>query len=174
MQNYQKTYLKVLGYDLKDTTILNKIVCELTGQIADDIHHIKFLMSGVDRQDYPFERLIALTRELHTKFGDKKQYFDYLLWIHYLNVSYYFPEFDIKYFPESIFDWKSDTPTHDNMFDFYSKCLECGYYVEVWEMPDHCLLQVYNFAGNKIKEFRKESKFDIFAKPINISKPILV
>lgn len=170
MQKYQRTYLVCAGYDLKEPDILNQIKSELSGQRADDIHHIKFLMTGIDRQDYPFERLIALTRDEHTKFGDKKQYFDYLLWVHYI---FHADEVDIElvFYPNSIFGWTSyNEDVHANMYDFYQEMMKRKYYVEVWEMPDHCILQVYNSVGNMIKEFRKPTKFEIFEKPLNIPK----
>lgn len=170
MQKYQQTYIKGSGHDINDPTILNNIVSELSGKRADDIHHIKYLMTGVDRQDYPFERLIALTRDEHNKFGDKKQYFDYLLWAHYLYIDTQF--MNDEYFPDCIFDWTGDTNAHENMFHFYMKCIERNYYVEMWEMPDHCHMQVYNSAGNVIKEMRKETKFEIFERSVTIPKPV--
>lgn len=172
MQKYQKTYLKAIGFDFEEPNAINNIKSELSGKRADDIHHIKYLMTGVDRQDYPFERLIALTRDEHNKFGDKKQYFDYLLWMHYINFAYNNTLFDLKYFPDSIFDWSGDTHEHDVMFEFYVKCLDRRYYVEMWEMPDHTLMQVYNSAGNVIKEIRKETKFEIFQRSVTIPKPV--
>lgn len=172
MQKYQKTYIKALGLNVKDSDVLAMLKSEISGLQAHDIHHIKYMMTGVERQDYPFERLIALTRDEHTKFGDKKQYFDYLLWVHYFKVQEHYKEFDIKYFPNSIFDWEGNTPAHDSLFEFYEKCLERGYYVEVWEMPDQCSISVFNSIGNKIKEFSKRTKFEIFERTVNLPKPV--
>lgn len=173
MQKYQRTYIKGMGHDPNDESMINNLVSEISGKKADDIHHIKYLMEGIDRQDYPVHRLIALTREEHNKFGDKKQYFDYLLWVHYHTMPSYLTEIELeKWFPDCIFDWENSTgqDAHMNMYHFYQNVLERNYYVEVWEYPDHCLVQVYNNKGNLIKELRKETKFEIFSKSVNLIK----
>ena len=66
MKKHTKIYFKALGYNLNDF-----IACEISGQPAIDIHHlISRGRGGTDR----IENLMALTRELHIKLGDKNQY----------------------------------------------------------------------------------------------------
>lgn len=57
------------------------IPCEITGKTAQDVHHI---WARSIRKDLEFEisNLMALSREMHIKYGDKKQWRDYLQEIH--------------------------------------------------------------------------------------------
>lgn len=72
MKSYTKEYLKYFGYGLEDF-----IPCEICNSKAVDIHHIearskhKNLLNNIDN-------LMALCRNCHIKFGDKKQYKDML------------------------------------------------------------------------------------------------
>jgi hypothetical protein len=77
MKSYTKTYLKYFGYVADDT-----ILCEVCGMRAQDIHHIECRgMGGSDKKD-DISNLMAVCRDCHIKFGDKKQYIDYLTDIH--------------------------------------------------------------------------------------------
>ena len=59
----------------------NEILCEITGEIANDLHHIE---SRGRRKDLEFEltNIMAVTREVHNFFGDKKAYKDWLKEVH--------------------------------------------------------------------------------------------
>lgn len=77
MLKYIRTYYAYFGYDESDF-----IPSEISGERAVDINHIFCKgMGGSKTKDY-IENLIALTREEHIKYGDKKQYFDYLQQVH--------------------------------------------------------------------------------------------
>lgn len=67
------TYLKHFGYDISDF-----IPCEVCGTTAIDIHHIEARGIGGSKQADNIENLMALCREDHIKYGDKKQYKDFL------------------------------------------------------------------------------------------------
>jgi len=67
------TYLKHFGYDISDF-----IPCEVCGKTAIDIHHIEARGIGGSKQGDNIENLMALCREDHIKYGDKKQYKDFL------------------------------------------------------------------------------------------------
>ena len=58
------------------------IKCEICGKMAQDIHHIECRGMGGTKKPENIENLMALCRECHIKFGDKKQYKDYLKDIH--------------------------------------------------------------------------------------------
>jgi hypothetical protein len=75
MKNHTKIYMKAFGYDVSDF-----IPSEISCQKAVDIHHIVSRKRG--GKDV-IENLMALTREEHEKFGDKVEFKDWLLVIHY-------------------------------------------------------------------------------------------
>ena len=94
MQKYKKIYLESLGYELSDF-----ICCELSGKKPVDIHHI--IGRGKKGQDR-IENLMALTRENHIKYGDKKQYMKLLLIKHKEFLDFNGVTYDNKYFNEII------------------------------------------------------------------------
>jgi len=74
MQKHTEVYLDAIGYDTTDY-----ITSELTPQPAVDIHHIIGRGKGGKNR---IENLIALTREQHLCFGDKKDWMYFLLTKH--------------------------------------------------------------------------------------------
>lgn len=77
MKNHTKIYMDAFGYGTEDF-----IPSEISGQRASDIHHIRCRgMGGSDDKDN-IGNLMALTRDEHHKYGDKKQYMDMLQNIH--------------------------------------------------------------------------------------------
>lgn len=79
MKKYTKIYFQESGIDPYDY-----IPCECCSKQAVDIHHIDCKgMGGNPSGDKDvFENLMALCRECHEEYGDKKQYKDYLQEIH--------------------------------------------------------------------------------------------
>ena len=61
------------GYDISSF-----IPCEVCGKKAIDIHHVEARGLGGSKEADAIENLMALCREDHVKFGDKKQYKDFL------------------------------------------------------------------------------------------------
>lgn len=94
MVKYKRIYLESLGYAPSDF-----IACELSGQKAIDIHHI--IGRGKKGQDR-IENLMALTRENHLKYGDKKQYMKLLLIKHKDFLDLNGVTYDNNYFNELI------------------------------------------------------------------------
>lgn len=76
MKNHTKLYLESFGYDVTDF-----IQCEICHKQAVDIHHIDARGMGGTNKD-SIENLMALCRECHIHFGDKKQFKEYLKTIH--------------------------------------------------------------------------------------------
>ena len=73
MKKHTMTYLNHFGYDISDF-----IPCEVCGKTAIDIHHIEARGIGGSKEADNIENLMALCREDHLKFGDKKQYKEFL------------------------------------------------------------------------------------------------
>ena len=73
MKKYTLTYFKHFGYDISDF-----IPCEVCGKTAVDIHHIEARGIGGSKEADNIENLMALCREDHLKYGDKKQYKEFL------------------------------------------------------------------------------------------------
>lgn len=78
MRPHTKIYMNALGYDISDF-----IPSELPPHNkAVDIHHIDSRKMGGSRSKDRIENLMALTREEHDKYGDKKQYRRFLIEAH--------------------------------------------------------------------------------------------
>jgi hypothetical protein len=73
MKNHTKVYLKHFGYTGEDF-----IPCETCGARAVDIHHIEARGMGGTKKEDTIDNLMALCREHHLEYGDKKQYMDFL------------------------------------------------------------------------------------------------
>ena len=65
------------GYGVDDF-----IPSEISGERATDVHHIDCRGMGGSKNKDDIKNLIALTRKEHIKYGDKKQYKDFLYKIH--------------------------------------------------------------------------------------------
>jgi 5-methylcytosine-specific restriction endonuclease McrA len=79
---HTKIYLNYFGYDITDF-----IPCENCGRKAVDIHHIDCRGMGGSKVKDTIINLMALCRECHIDFGDKKQYLDYLRHVHELKLK---------------------------------------------------------------------------------------
>ena len=77
MKKYTRTYLTYFGYDETDF-----ISCEVCNKQAVDIHHIEAKGMGGSKTKDNIENIMALCRDCHMKYGDKKQYKDFLKQIH--------------------------------------------------------------------------------------------
>ena len=77
MKKHTKIYLQYFGYDTTDF-----IPCEVCGQQSVDIHHVEARGMGGSKIKDVIENLMAVCRECHIKYGDKKQYKDFLKEIH--------------------------------------------------------------------------------------------
>ena len=75
MKPYVKTYINALGLDPSEP-----IYSELSGNVANDIHHIEARgMGGTSNPERnSIFNLMALTRDEHEKYGDRKQYKQFL------------------------------------------------------------------------------------------------
>ena len=82
MKKYTLTYFKHFGYDISDF-----IPCEVCGKTAVDIHHIEARGIGGSKDADNIENLMALCREDHLKYGDKKQHKEWLKSIHEQRLS---------------------------------------------------------------------------------------
>jgi 5-methylcytosine-specific restriction endonuclease McrA len=72
MKKHTKIYFEHYGYDISDF-----IACEICGTKAVDIHHIDARGMGGTKKDN-INNLMALCRECHLYYGDKKEFKDYL------------------------------------------------------------------------------------------------
>ena len=82
MKKHTRIYLDYFGYGEEDI-----IPCEACGKKAVDIHHIECRgMGGSITKDY-IGNLMALCRDCHDKYGDKKQYIEILQAIHNLKLE---------------------------------------------------------------------------------------
>jgi hypothetical protein len=82
LKKHTLTYFNHFGYDISDF-----IPCEVCGKTAVDIHHIEARGIGGSKEADAIENLMALCREDHIKFGDKKQYKEWLKSVHLQKLS---------------------------------------------------------------------------------------
>jgi len=82
MKNHTKVYLNAMGYDTTDS-----IPCEVCRATAVDIHHIDSRGMGGSKTADTIENLMALCRECHVEFGDKKHYKELLVATHAMRMS---------------------------------------------------------------------------------------
>ena len=82
MKNHTKVYLKEMGFSTTDW-----IPCEVCGATAVDIHHIESRGMGGSKHADTIENLMALCRECHVEFGDKKHYKEQLVATHAMRMS---------------------------------------------------------------------------------------
>ena len=73
MRKHTKLYMDHFKYDKSDF-----IPCEVCGSRAVDIHHIESRGMGGTKIEDSIENLMAVCRDGHLKFGDKKQYLQFL------------------------------------------------------------------------------------------------
>jgi 5-methylcytosine-specific restriction endonuclease McrA len=77
VKNHTKVYLKGMGYSTTDF-----IPCEVCQAQAQDIHHIEPRGMGGSKIADTIENLMALCRNCHTEYGDKKQHKEMLTATH--------------------------------------------------------------------------------------------
>ena len=83
MKKHVKIYFDYFGYDISDF-----IPCEICQDQANDIHHIECRgMGGTSKAD-TIENLMAVCRNCHLKFGDKKEHKELLKQLHINVMSY--------------------------------------------------------------------------------------
>mgnify|MGYP001568901987 CR=1 FL=1 len=79
--NYKQNYFDFFGYDKSDF-----ILCEIPncGKVAVDIHHIENRGAGGTKAESINDvgNLMALCREHHVEYGEKKHFKEYLFSIH--------------------------------------------------------------------------------------------
>lgn len=84
MRKYTKIYMDYFGYDVNSF-----ISCEMCGLKAVDIHHIeaKGLGGNPSGDKDNIENLMALCRQCHIDFGDKKQHKEMLKVVHKVKMN---------------------------------------------------------------------------------------
>ena len=82
MKKHTQIYLQGMGYKKTDF-----IPCEVCGSQAVDIHHIEARGMGGSKDKDTIENLMCCCRECHIKYGDKKQYKEFLKDIHAKNYG---------------------------------------------------------------------------------------
>jgi hypothetical protein len=74
MRKHTKIYFDYFGY-----TGQEYICCEVCGARAVDIHHIFARGMGGAKEADRIDNLMAVDRECHVKYGDKKQHIEFLI-----------------------------------------------------------------------------------------------
>jgi hypothetical protein len=77
LKKHTKLYFDYFGYT-KDCFV----ACEICGGRAVDIHHIDCRGMGGSKDKDKIENLMALCRQDHLDYGDKKEYIEHLKAVH--------------------------------------------------------------------------------------------
>jgi len=97
-------YMAAFGYG--DTDF---IPSELSGERASDTHHIICRGAGGTKEDDRIENLMALTREEHQEYGDKKQHMAMLFKRHANFLASHGVKFDKLWILEQINRYEDDS-----------------------------------------------------------------
>lgn len=82
MKKHVKVYLDYFGYGAEDF-----IGCEVCSSRAVDIHHIEARGMGGSKKADTIENVMALCRNCHVEYGDKKQYMENLKAVHLKKIK---------------------------------------------------------------------------------------
>lgn len=104
--DYKQLYIDYFGYTKNDF-----IPCELTGGVAIDINHIDCKGMGGSKLKDHIENLMAITRELHTEFGDIAELKEALYIAHNVFMQNRQPIFNFK-------------PTREDLLKFAKEYVE--------------------------------------------------
>jgi 5-methylcytosine-specific restriction endonuclease McrA len=77
LKKHTKLYLAYFSYDVSDF-----IPCEICNAQAIDIHHIECRGMGGTKEVENIDNLMAVCRSCHIKYGDKKEYKEFLKEVH--------------------------------------------------------------------------------------------
>jgi 5-methylcytosine-specific restriction endonuclease McrA len=77
MKKHTKIYLTYFGFGQSDF-----IPCEICKAQAIDIHHIECRGMGGTKEPENINNLMAVCRDCHVKYGDKKEYKEFLKEVH--------------------------------------------------------------------------------------------
>ena len=82
MKKYTKQYFNYFGYALD-----NFLPCEVCGNRAVDLHHLDCRGMGGSKLKDNIENVMAVCRQCHLEYGDKKEHIEFLKETH-LNFLY--------------------------------------------------------------------------------------
>lgn len=82
MKKHTKLYFRFFDVDFDPVSGWHDCVSEISGLPAVDINHIDCRGMGGSKEKDNIENLMAMTREEHEFYGDKKQYIEYLKNLH--------------------------------------------------------------------------------------------
>jgi hypothetical protein len=87
MKKHTKIYFDFFKIEYDPVSGWHNAVSEISGLPSKDVHHIDCKGMGGSKTKDNIENLMALTREEHEQFGDKKQHIEYLKEVHsnYIN-----------------------------------------------------------------------------------------
>ncbi len=96
-KEHTRIYMKAFGY-----TIADFIPCEITGNRCIDVHHIYARgLGGTDKEVKLYNRienLMGLTREYHEEYGDRDQYYGFLIQKHFEFLEHMGVPYDKNFF----------------------------------------------------------------------------
>jgi len=82
MKKHTQKYFDFFNIEYDPVSGWHNCKSEISGLPAQDIHHIECRGIGGSKTKDTIENLMALTREEHEQYGDKRQYIDYLKSVH--------------------------------------------------------------------------------------------
>ena len=93
MKKYVKIYLQFFGYSTLDEEYMP---CEVCSDLTKNVHHIDCKGMGGSKEKDFIENLMGLCVDCHEAYGDKKQFYRFLIGMHRDFISIYRSDYEFN------------------------------------------------------------------------------
>lgn len=171
MQDYVEVYLIGMGYEPWFMNNDDPVPCEICGEQFHDVHHIERRGMGGTEKEYFVEEMMALCRDDHFFFGDKKKFRVFLYWVHYLKMKQVKREIDFDKLPRDLF-FEQYSDEQKITSGYYAHLLHHNYYESMTYSyeggREKITILINNARGKKITEVSGFDRYTLIKQLITI------